>query len=163
VSGGAHLNTATGETMAHSGVHVVREVDEAEFVKLYTANIKSIFDLKPGSQRILQYLIVQLQKTPNADAIYLAWVGAEEYFSEHQVKMSRSAFYNSLKELMVKGFIAESTLPNLFWFNPNLFFNGDRMTFINEIRRKEKEQPVSASKEQHKIEIQKDWVEESGT
>lgn len=136
VAAGHHLNKETGESIAHSGIHIVREVDETEFLKIYTRNIKAIFDLKPTSQRVLQYLMNELQKTPNADAIYLAWVGAEEYFSEVNLNISRSSFQRSLKEMMEKGFLAESTKPNLFWFNPNLFFNGDRMTFVNEFRKK---------------------------
>lgn len=78
----------------------------------------------------------ELQKTPNADAIYLAWVGANEYFSEVNLNISRSSFQRSLKEMMEKGFLAESTKPNLFWFNPHLFFNGDRMVFVREYRKK---------------------------
>lgn len=134
VSGGMHVNES-GESITHSGIHVLKEVDEDEFVKIYTKNIKAIFDLKPTAQRVLQYLIVELQKTPNADAIYLAWVGAEEYFSEHDIKVSRASFHRALSELINKGFLAESTKPNMFWFNPNLFFNGNRITLIHEYRK----------------------------
>lgn len=135
VSGGKHINVE-GESISHSGIHVVREIDENEFVKIYTKNIKAIFDLKPTAQRVLQYLITELQKTPNADAVYLAWVGAEEYFSENHIKSSRASFHRALSELIQKGFLAESTKPNMFWFNPNLFFNGNRLTFIHEYRKK---------------------------
>jgi hypothetical protein len=134
VAGGYHVNHE-GENVSHSGVHIVREVDEDEFVKVYTKNIKAIFDLKPTAQRVLQYLITQLQKTPNADAIYLAWVGAEEYFSENDIKTSRASFHRALSELIQKGFLAESTKPNIFWFNPNLFFNGNRLTLVHEYRK----------------------------
>ena len=64
---------------------------------------RSIFDLKPTAQRVLQYLITELQKTPNADAVYLAWVGAEEYFSENDIKSSRASFHRALSELIQKG------------------------------------------------------------
>lgn len=134
VAGGVHLN-ADGESISHSGIHVVREVDENEFIKIYTKNIRAIFDLKPTAQRVLQYLITELQKTPNADAVYLAWVGAEDYFSEMNIKSSRASFHRALTELIQKGFLAESTKPNMFWFNPNLFFNGNRLTFIHEYRK----------------------------
>ncbi|NRA82189.1 MAG: hypothetical protein HRU18_28690 [Pseudoalteromonas sp.] len=137
VSGGMHISNE-GESVSHSGIHVVREVDETEFMKIYTKNIKSIFDLKPSTQRVLQYLLVELQKTPNADAIYLAWLDADRYFSELDVNISRSSFQRALKELLTKGFLAESTRVSMFWFNPNLFFNGNRMTFINEFRKKKK-------------------------
>lgn len=135
VTGGAYISEQ-GEEVRHGGIHVVRDVDESEFLKVYTKNVKAIFDLKPTSQRVLQYLMVELQKTPNADAVYLAWVGVEDYFSENDIQVSRSAFQRSLKELIEKGFIAESTRPSMFWFNPNLFFNGNRMTFVHEYRRK---------------------------
>ena len=135
VAGGTHVSES-GEAVGVSGIHVIKEVDESEFLKLYTTNVKSIFDLKPTSQRVLQYLMAALQKTPNADAIYLAWFGAEEYFSENDLKVSRASFQRALKELLEKGFIAESLNPGMFWFNPHLFFNGDRMTFVREYRRK---------------------------
>lgn len=134
VSGGHHVSD-DGESIGISGVHVVKEVDESEFLKLYTGNIKSIFALKPTSQKVLQFLMTELQKTPNADSIYLAWFSADSYFSEHDIKVSRSSFQRSLLELLEKGFIAESPNPNMFWFNPNLFFNGSRMTFIHEYRK----------------------------
>lgn len=150
VSAGMHIN-GDGEAISHSGIHVVKEVDEDEFVKIYTKNIKAIFDLKPTAQRVLQYLITELQKTPNADAIYLAWIGAEEYFSEHDIKSSRASFHRALSELIQKGFLAESTKPNMFWFNPNLFFNGNRLTFVHEYQ-KAKAFPKEKKEEPLKVE-----------
>lgn len=135
VTGGAYISEE-GEEVRHGGIHVVREVDETEFLKLYTKNVRAIFDLKRTTQRVLQYLMVELQKTPNADAIYLAWMDAQEYFSEHDLQVSKASFHRALKELLDKGFIAESTRVNMFWFNPNLFFNGSRMAFVHEYRRK---------------------------
>lgn len=135
VAGGMHVSDE-GESISHSGIHVIKEVDEDEFLKIYTKNIKAIFDLKPTAQRVLQYLMTELQKTPNADAVYLAWMGAEEYFSEHNIQSSRASFHRALSELIQKGFLAESTKTNMFWFNPNLFFNGNRLTLIHEYRRK---------------------------
>lgn len=134
VSGGKHINS-DGENISHSGIHIVKEVDENEFIKIYSKNIKAIFDLKPTAQRVLQYLIIELQKTPNADAIYLAWIGAKEYFCENDIKTSRASFHRALSELIQKGFLAESTRPNMFWFNPHLFFNGNRLTFVHEYRK----------------------------
>lgn len=137
VSAGHHLNKETGESISHSGIHVIKEIDETQFLKLYTKNIKAIFDLKPTTQRVLQYLMTELQGTPNADAIYLSWVGANQYFSEVNLGVSRSSFQRALKEMIQKGFIAESNKSNLFWFNTSLFFNGNRMVFINEYRKKQ--------------------------
>lgn len=146
VAGGQHISD-DGESLSHSGIHVIKEVDETEFLKIYTKNVRAIFDLKPTSQRVLQYLMTELQKTPNADGIYLAWVGASEFFEENTLDVSRASFQRALKELLDKGFIAESTKPNMFWFNPNLFFNGNRMTFINEYRRK----PAKPEENDHEL------------
>lgn len=151
VGGGTHVSNSGG-AIEHSGIHIVKETDQEEFLKIYTKNIKSIFDLKPTTQRVLQYLMAELQKTPNVDAIYLAWIGVEEYFSHEQVNVSRPSFQRALKELLEKGFIAESTRPSMFWFNPNLFFNGDRMTFIHEYRRK----PVMSDRDPNTV----DWLDE---
>lgn len=147
VSGGRHVSD-DGESVEHSGVHIVREVDESQFLKVYTKNIKAIFDLKPSTQKVLQFLMKQVQKAPNADGIYLAWFSASEYFSEENISVSRASFQRSMRELLEKGFIAESVEPNMFWFNPNLFFNGNRMSFINEYRKKP---PVQAEVKEGEI------------
>lgn len=136
VSGGRHVSD-DGESVEHSGIHIVRRVDESQFLKVYTKNVKAIFDLKPSTQKILQYLMQALQKTPNAEGVYLSWFDADEYFSEEDVNLSKASFHRGMNELLEKKFIAESIKPNMFWFNPNLFFNGNRMTFINEYRKVE--------------------------
>jgi hypothetical protein len=89
-----------------------------------------------------------LQKTPNAEGVYLSWFRADEYFSEEDVNMSRASFHRAMKELLQKEFIAESLDPNMFWFNPNLFFNGNRMTFVNEYRK------IKNAKEREKTEAE---------
>ena len=134
VAGGTHISDE-GESVTHSGVHVIKQVDESEFVKIYTQNMKVIFDLKPTTQKILQYLLAELQKTPNADAIYLGWFSAEKYLSENDLNVSKASFHRSMNDLLKKGFIAESPDTNMFWINPNLFFNGNRMSFIQEYRK----------------------------
>lgn len=133
VAGGVHVGEE-GDSVQHSGVHIVHEIDKEEFVKLYTKNMKVFFDLKPSTQKVLQVVLHAVQRTPNTDSIYLHWLSAEEYIEEHGIKISRASFHNSVKELLTKKFIAESVEPHRFWINPHLFFNGNRMTFVNEFR-----------------------------
>jgi len=102
--------------------------------------------------------MTELQKTPNADAIYLAWVGAEEYFSENDIKSSRASFHRALSELIQKGFLAESTKPNMFWFNPNLFFNGNRLTFVHEYRKTNVLPSVEKNEDSENKEEQKEFL-----
>ena len=162
VGGGVHVDQKTGESVSHSGIHIVKEIDREEHIKVYTKNIKPIFELKPTTQKVLQFLIVELQKTPNADSIYLAWFTANEYFSEENINVSRSSFQRALKELLEKGFIAESLKPNMFWFNPHLFFNGDRMVFIKEYRIKEKNEIKETTENTDKEFLEKPQQQEIG-
>jgi len=139
VAGGHHVDTDSGEALAHSGIHIVQDVDKDEFVKLYTKNVKAFFDLKPSSMKILMFLVKELQKYKGTDAIYISWQAAEKYFLSEELKVSRTSFQRSIVELIEKKFLAESDEPNKYWFNPHLFFNGDRMTFIREYRVKKKD------------------------
>jgi len=166
VSGGTHI-TDEGEAIKHSGIHVVQDVDKEEFVKIFTKNVRTFFDLKPTTQRVLEYLLVQLQAVPGADSIHLAWFSAEEYFSEYNLKVSRASFHRALNEMLTKGFIAESQNPHEFWFNPHLFFNGNRMRFIKEFRVRDAEKVKDDAESQSPIraglaKTEKEKLEENG-
>lgn len=136
IAGGFVSKADTGETVHHAGIHRIEEVDETQFIKLFTKNLKVFFDLSPASQKVLQCVLQQLQKSPNGEGIYLPWFEVEDYSKEHELKISRSTFHRALREMLEKGFIAESENANFYWINPNLFFNGDRMVFISEYRKK---------------------------
>lgn len=133
VAGGTH---GGGEILAYSGIHVVEEVNKDQFVKLYTKNMKIFFDIKPSTQKVLMAVIDVVQKSPGCDSIYLNWFTVEDFSEENDLKVSRASFHRAMAELIEKGFLAEAEDINKFWFNPHLIFNGDRMTFIREYRRK---------------------------
>jgi hypothetical protein len=42
ISGGRYVNNE-GESVSHSGIHQVKEVDETQFIKIYTQNVKAFF------------------------------------------------------------------------------------------------------------------------
>jgi len=105
-------------------------------VKLYTQNLKAFFDIRPSTQKVLQSVLNALQESPNQDSIYLPWFFCEDYSKKHDLKVSRTSFHNAMRELIEKKFLAESEEPNRFWINPHLVFNGKRMAFVNEYRRK---------------------------
>lgn len=135
IAGGFITNDKNGETVQHAGIHRVELVDETKFVKIFTKNLKVFFDLGLASQKVLQCLLATLQENKNADGIHLPWFTVEDYSKAHNLKISRTTFHRALREMLEKGFIAESEHPNFYWINPNLFFNGDRMTFISEYRK----------------------------
>lgn len=146
IAGGFVANGNTGEGMHHAGIHRIEYVDEDQFVKLFTGNLTVFFNLSHTSQKLLHCLLDELQKHPNAEGIWLPWFTVEDFAAKTNLKISRTSFQRSLKEMLEKGFIAESENQNFYWINPHLFFNGDRMTFITEYRKAEKMKDVEDRK-----------------
>lgn len=137
VAGGkAVVDVETGEVENVAEIVQVTKVDSEEFVKIYTRHLKVIFDLSPSSQKLFQVILAQVQQIPNEDKIMLNLGIATDYFTKtDQAPISKATFHRSIKELIDKQFIAESVLYGLYFINPNLFFNGDRVRFVQEIRR----------------------------
>lgn len=133
----AVVNTDTGELESAAEIVRFEEVDDDKFVKIYTQNLKAFFSLKPATYRMVEIMLVTLQRTPNTDRVFLNLDLAKKYFEENGEKaISSSAFYNSINEMIEKGFIAQSTIQGMYYINPGLFFNGDRVSFVKEYRRK---------------------------
>lgn len=132
IAGGFITQPETGQTQHHAGIHRVEFVDEDRFVKLFTQNLRVFFDLSAASQKVLQCVLHSLQESPNQDGIFLPWFAVEDFSKLHDMKISRATFHRALREMLEKGFLAESEHQNYYWINPHLFFNGNRMTFITE-------------------------------
>lgn len=137
IAGGFVADTDTGEGVHHAGIHRIEEVDEDKFVKIFTQNIKAFFDLSAPSLKVLQIVMLAIQNNKDNDGIWLSWFDAEEQSQLLELGISKTTFHRGLKEMLEKGFIAESEKPNYYFINPHLFFNGSRMTFIREYRKKE--------------------------
>lgn len=135
------MNTSTGEITGVSAHHQVEERDDAEFVKVFAAGIKGIYDLTKTANRVFQVVLDQYQKEPMskgfADSIYLAWFDGG--LSGQAIGMSESTFNRGLRELVDKSFLYPRS-PSVFWVNPSMFFKGDRVLFIKEYRRKKSSQ-----------------------
>jgi hypothetical protein len=138
---GATLITGQGST--DEGEHrmaqitQVTKIDKNKFVKVFTDELRTFFDLKKSTQKILHIVLVELQKVPGKDQIYLDHRHAIRFFTDVKAPdgkpiMSKPTFYKALKELINKGFLAESTQTNQYYINPSLFFNGDRLKLVKE-------------------------------
>jgi hypothetical protein len=133
------VDPVTGEVAAMSSIHRVKQVDDAEFVKVFAEGVKAMYGLTRTGMRVFQAILEEYQSTKMnggyADSIYIHWFdgglcGRELGFSER-------TFQNGLKELLLNKFIAPRSA-NLYWVNPALFFKGDRVAFIKEYRVKRK-------------------------
>lgn len=127
----------TGEVVASSMIHTIEEIDDTEFVKVFAAGVRAIYDLSRTASRVFQVILQRYQAEPMsggfADSVYIAWFDGG--LSGQNIGMSEDTFQRGLKELLAKGFVAPRQ-PNLFWVNPSLFFKGDRALFLKEYRRK---------------------------
>jgi hypothetical protein len=131
------IDPTTGVISGIATIHTIEEKDDEEFVKVFAAGVKAIYDLSRTASRVFQAVLEIYQAEPMnggfADSVYLAWFDGG--LSGRKIDMSDDTFTRGLKELLSKGFISPRQ-PNLFWVNPSLFFKGNRVMFLKEYRRK---------------------------
>lgn len=139
------VNAETGETHAVSVIHKSLELDDAHFVKMFAAGIAASFELNKTSQRVLTAVLAAYERSPMnggfADWVELYWFG--EGLEGQTLNMSEKTFQRGLKDLLARGFLAPRN-PTTYWTNPHLFFKGNRVLFINEYRRRAKDQAMDA-------------------
>lgn len=137
----AITETGSGQAISVAQVRRVELVDSDKFVKLYVANLDAFFDLKPGTIRVMTAVLSEVADARNAhgDTIYLNYGRVKEYFEAKGTKApARPTFFSAMAEMVEKGFVAPSVDTNLWFINPTIFFNGDRIRFVNEYVRVKK-------------------------
>jgi regulatory protein YycH of two-component signal transduction system YycFG len=103
-----------------------REVKDTEqFVKFYMDNLKLFFNLSPRALKVVSY-VMSVTK-PNIDNIYFDMEDCKNYTSIN----SKTTIISALSELISNDFLAVSSKRYLYFINPSIFFNGNRVTFIN--------------------------------
>lgn len=133
------MSDGDGEIVGMAEVRRYQEVDSDRFVKVFVSQLNAFYDLKPGSMKILTLILHEVAKPQNinSDRIYLNYDLAVEHFQEQNSKApAKATFYSALTELTEKGFVAPATKLNLWYINPAIFFNGDRIRFTLELRKK---------------------------
>ena len=133
--GSALVDLSTGEVEGMTEIAQIVNVDEGQFVKLFTKDLAIWFDLGRTAMRVFGALLTAVQK--EAIGRDLIWF---EFGGEHtkDFGMSKQTFYRGLEELIEKGFIARHRSAGWYFINPALFFNGNRARFVKEYRVKNK-------------------------
>lgn len=126
------VSETTGEIVAPAGFWQAQEVDKSQFVKLYVNGVKALKDLTGAGTKVFELLYLEVQKNIGKDAVWLSYTMIDQEVS----KISRTTFFKGMKELVEKGFIAESTTQNRYFINPDFMWNGDRLAFVKEYRLK---------------------------
>lgn len=120
------VDMSTGEVSNVNAIYQRKIVDSERFAKIYLDGLAKTFGMTKTAQRVFQSILKLCEK--DTDSLWLNFM----LVSKHDPDMPESTFYRGLKELLDRDFIAHSDVPNKFWINPHLFFNGDRVKFITE-------------------------------
>lgn len=113
--------------------------DREGFVKLYTAQIDAFFELSKAGRAVIKYLIWLHQKEANHHLFYLHL----DRVKEAGMTIGKTAWYDGISDLIQRKIVAPSTLPNMFYLNPAVFFNGDRTRLVVEVRKIRKREEIA--------------------
>jgi hypothetical protein len=120
----------TGEMLAPAGFWHAQEVDKTQFVKLYINGVKAFKELTNAGTRAFEFLYMEIQRNIGKDKVFLSFQAIDQELTP----IGKATFYRGMKELVEKGFIAESEVQNIYFVNPDYMWNGDRLAFVKEYR-----------------------------
>lgn len=126
------VDSETGEVRQATLFAKKKLIDAENFVKLYLTEIKNFFELSNKGIKALSYLTTILPI--NKDLVYIHIPDLMEFCGFK----SKETAYRAIKELIINKVIAISNKANLFYLNPKIMFNGDRIIFMNEYQIRDK-------------------------
>lgn len=117
------FDESTGKVLGYTTFIRQVEVDEDQFAKIYLSNFSAFFELNPQAIKVFGYILTQL--IPNRDEFIFLIDDCLEYTrykSETSIRLG-------LTSLLKNEIIARGRADNLFYINPMIVFNGNRVTF----------------------------------
>ena len=111
-----------------AGFYEVKEVDSAQFIKLFVNGVKALAQLSPAGTKAFELMYLEMQDNIGKDKIYLSFTTLDH--RQHQ--LSERTFRRGVSELVEKGFLAPKIEVSWYWVNPSYIWNGDRLAFIQE-------------------------------
>lgn len=127
------INKETGEVHAAiAGFWESEEVDSTKFVKLFVQGVKALKELSGSGTKMFEVMYQLVQESVGRDRIYISFSSIDQALTP----MSEATYTRGMRELVEKKFIAATTSQGLFWLNPSYVWNGDRLAFVKEYRKK---------------------------
>lgn len=123
------IQNETGEVLETS-FFKIEQYDSENFTKVYMNFYKSWFGLNNPAIKFLAYIFNILQI--NRDYIYF---DLQDAMFKTEIK-SKSTINKAIATLVNCRFIARSRKHYIYFINPILFFNGDRINFVKQIQKK---------------------------
>ena len=137
------VNSNTGEIQSTiAGFWEAEEVDSTKFVKLFVHGVKALKELTGAGTKVFEVLYLKVQETIGSDRVLMAWSEVDQALTP----MSESTYMRGMRELMEKNFIAATPTQSMYWLNPSFVWNGDRLAFVKEYRKKTQKSVVKDSK-----------------
>ena len=101
--------------------------DELVYTKLFTSSVSNLMDLPHPSLKILMYAMTHVR--PLSQTVILNPSDVIDF-----CKIANGTYYNNLYVLLDRKIISRKLGSNIeYWFDPNIFFNGNRLR----VRKKE--------------------------
>lgn len=122
----------TGEVLGHTQFIKQIEIDEEKFAKVYLSNFSSFFDLQPSAIKVFGYILNQL--VPNKDYFYFNREDCMKYTGYQ----SDTSVFKGLAMLLSSEIIARGKTDYIYFINPLVFFNGNRISFTQTYIKKQK-------------------------
>ena len=123
----------TGEIISGvAGFWQAQEVDATQFIKLFVEGVKKFKDLTGSGTKVFAVLYTEMQRNMNKDQVFISYSKVDQATDP----MSETTYTRGMKELVAKEFLAASPVQGWFWINPSYLWNGDRLAFVREYRKK---------------------------
>jgi hypothetical protein len=127
------VNSSSGEVTAPvAGFWAAEIVDNGRFVKLFVKGVRALKDLSSAGGKVFEVLYLRLQEEVGKGVVIMSFASIDQAITP----MCRAVYNRGMKELIDKSFIAASTTQGVFFVNPDFVFNGDRLAFVQEYRKK---------------------------
>ena len=108
-------------------------VDRESFTKIFQEQLGLFFGLTSPGVKVLAAVWSEVAKKPGEHSVYLSPKSASKSAAASGHALSRATYFRGRKNLLESGFIAASADPYIYWINPAIFFNGDRVKLVTQL------------------------------
>jgi hypothetical protein len=126
------VDSNTGEILGHTTFIRQIEVDEDKFAKIYLSNFSAFHELGKQAIKVFGYILERLE--PNKD-MFMFFL---DECMEHTKYATKKPIYRGLAELVESEIIARGPADTIYFINPMIVFNGNRITFAKTYVKKPK-------------------------
>lgn len=126
-----------GEVLGHTSFVRQIEVDEEQFTKFYLSQFSAFWGLKSQAIKVFGYIMTRL--IPKQDM----FIFLMDDCKEHTGYKGEKSIYIGLASLVENEIIARGPADTLYFINPMVAFNGDRVTFAKTYIKKKKPREIN--------------------